>query len=359
MKLAQPLTFRHGATVSNRFVQAPLTTDSGKDGYANQSTVDFYHAHAKSGGMIITEGMEVKRSNNPLDCRELGVFGDQFIPELAAIARAGKSAGNRVVLQITYNNNCELTNTQIKAIIADFSAVTNRAIKAGFDGVEIHGASYYLLQKFFSKYYNHRTDDWGGSLKKRMRFPLAVTAAVANTAAANAPKDFIVGYRLSPEEIHGGQAGYTWHEAIELVNRLTSEFELDYLHLSMPHYNAHPGDKLFFDKGTAAARFKDSPKPLATLFKPVLNGAKEMIVGGIRTGDQAREASELADLVAVGRATLIDPLFAEKILTNHEDQIINRITMEQARRAQWTPGTIAYYSRPGIAMPLPGYPLTN
>lgn len=359
MKLAQPLTFRHGATVSNRFVQAPLTTDSGKDGYSNQATVDFYRAHAKSGGMIISEGMEVKRSENPLDCRELGAFGDQFIPGLAAIARASKSAGNRAILQITYNNSCELTNTQIKKIIADFGAATNRAIKAGFDGVEIHGASYYLLQKFFSKYYNHRTDDWGGSLEKRMRFPLAVTAAVANAAAANAPKDFIIGYRLSPEEIHGGQAGYTWHEATELVDRLTSDFKLDYLHLSMPHFNACPGDRLFFDKGVPAAYFKDSSKPLAALFKPVLNGAKEMIVGGICTGDQARKASELADLVAVGRATLIDPLFAEKVLADHEGQIVNRITMEQARRAQWTPGTIAYYSRPGIAMPLPGYPLTR
>ncbi len=79
----------------------------------------------------------------------------------------------------------------------DFGRATKRAIDAGFDGVEIHGANHYLLQQFFSKSTNKRMDYWGGSLEKRMHFPLAVIQEVKKVIKANAPEDFILGYRLS------------------------------------------------------------------------------------------------------------------------------------------------------------------
>lgn len=67
---------------------------------------------------------------------------------------------------------------------------------AGFDGVEIHGANHYLIQQFFSSLSNHRTDEWGGSLEKRMAFPLAVVKEVKRVVAEAGSENFIIGYRI-------------------------------------------------------------------------------------------------------------------------------------------------------------------
>ncbi|EFQ57302.1 hypothetical protein HMPREF9176_1729 [Streptococcus downei F0415] len=84
-----------------------------------------------------------------------------------------------------------------------------------------------MASKFFSAFSNHRTDKWGGSLEKRMAFPLAVVDEVKRVVAQYAPDDFIIGYRISPEEIHGDTIGYTYKEALELIKEVIKK-ELDY-----------------------------------------------------------------------------------------------------------------------------------
>lgn len=247
------------------------------------------------------------------------------------------------------------TEEQIETLIQEFADATKRAIDAGFDGVEIHGANHYLLQQFFSEYSNRRTDHWGGSLEKWMNFPLAVAKAVTDTVKKYAPDDFIVGYRISPEEIHGQNVGYTWHDSTKLVDKLTKEYDLDYVHLSMLQYDAKPGDTLLMDQaGDTDKKYFDSDKPFATLFQPYLNGAKEIIVGGITSAEAAEKASQLADLVAVARENLIDPLFAEKILTGHADEIITEASPEQVKKTHLTPGLIDVFSSENTVMPLAG-----
>lgn len=105
--LAQPLTFRHGATVANRFVQPPMLTNSGEDGYATADTIAYYQAHAKSGGMIITEYMYVSENGGPAITwkrgrEQLAVYDDKFIPQLKKVAAAMKSAGNKAIMQIAH-----------------------------------------------------------------------------------------------------------------------------------------------------------------------------------------------------------------------------------------------------------------
>lgn len=78
-----------------------------------------------------------------------------------------------------------LTEEEIFGIINDFGSATRRAIEAGFDGVELHGAHSFLLADFLSPRSNQRDDDWGGSLKNRMRFPLAVAAEVRRVIVAS------------------------------------------------------------------------------------------------------------------------------------------------------------------------------
>lgn len=95
----------------------------------------------------------------------------------------------------------EMTHAQINQMIEDFGEATRRAIEAGFDGIEIHGANTYLLQQFFSPHSNRREDTWGGSREKRTRFPIEVLTKVQHVVAENEASHFIIGYRFSPEEI--------------------------------------------------------------------------------------------------------------------------------------------------------------
>lgn len=248
----------------------------------------------------------------------------------------------------------ELSDEQVRQIVKDFGAAAKRAIEAGFDGVEIHGANHYLIQQFVSANTNHRTDDWGGSVEKRFNFLKAVVKEVMKVVKENAPKDFIIGYRISPEEIHGKAVGYTWHEATKLVDELTKENDLDYVHLSMPQFDAKPGDGMLMDDGADDAQYKDDHEPLARLFYPYLNGAKEIIVGDIHDRASAQAAMGMSDLIAVGRENLIDPLFAEKLLAGKDDEIITEATVEQVQANKLTPGLIETFSAEQPGMPLAG-----
>ena len=163
---------------------------------------------------------------------EFGSDSDRFTPGLRRLASTAKSGGAMAILQIFHAGNrappelipggdivsasnglgepspfapCDiparaLTEPEILAIIADFGAATRRAIEAGFDGVELHGAHDFLIQNFFSPLHNRRTDRWGGSLENRLRFPLAVIGQVRRVIAAHADRPFVLGYRVSPEE---------------------------------------------------------------------------------------------------------------------------------------------------------------
>lgn len=363
-----------------------MLTNSGKDGYATDDTISYYNAHSKSGGMIITEYNYVSESGGPaLTWRrgreQLAVYDDKFVPQLAKVAKAIKHSGNKAILQIAHTGReanfraiegkpvyaptaidfpflpykvHELTDEQVQTIVKNFGEAAKRAIDAGFDGVEIHGANHYLIQQFFSQYSNRRQDHWGGSLEKRMNFPLAVVKSVMDTVKQYAPDNFIVGYRISPEEIHGKNVGYTWHESTQLIDKITKNYDLDYIHLSMPQFDAKPGDPMLMDTEKAADNFKDTDKTLAELFHPYLNGAKEIIVGGINNRAKAEQAAQLADLVAVGRENIIDPLFAEKILNGKDDEVITKISIDQAKKNHMTQGLIDVYSGPKQANPLVG-----
>ena len=97
-----------------------------------------------------------------------------------------------------------MTEAEIEETIAAFGEATRRAIEAGFDGVEIHGANTYLLQQFFSPHANRREDRWGDSIEKRMTFPLAIVEVVTATAAKHAEADILHLARPSGETRGGG-----------------------------------------------------------------------------------------------------------------------------------------------------------
>lgn len=173
-----------------------------------------------------------------------------------------------------------------------------------------------------------------------MHFTLAVVAEVFRVVKTYAPQDFIVGYRISPEEIHGKSVGYDYRESNQLIQKLAETFDFDYMHLSLPAYNAKPAG---------------ADKTYAALTKPILPAeTKLMIVGNVMSEEDAKDALQETDLVAVGRATLIDPEFGLKISEGRGEDIIRKISPEQVKKSKLTPGLINLFSDPKMEPHLPG-----
>ena len=131
------------------------------------------------------------------------------------------------------NKTIELKEEDIKRIINDFAKATEISIKAGYDGIEIHGANNYLIQQFYSGYYNKRNDAWGGSLEKRMKFPLEIVDACCKVRDQLKKPEFIIGYRLSPEEPF--EDGITMTETLALVKALIKK-PLQFIHVSQAKF---------------------------------------------------------------------------------------------------------------------------
>lgn len=351
-KLSDKVTFKHGAVINNRMVQPPMLTNSGLNGMVSEDTISYWKARANSAGLVISEYNYVSPAGGPAitwaDNRtQLAVYDDKFLPGLTKMAKTMKSGGNKALLQIAHtgreaNYRAHLglpvyapdsanypflpygvqafTTEQVEQVVKDFGRATKRAIEAGFDGVEIHGANHYLIQQFFSRFSNHRQDKWGDY----EAFPLAVAKEVFEVVRKYAPQDFIIGYRISPEEINPGNVGYTWHESTKLIDALTNNFDFDYIHLSLPDYKAKP---------------KDSDKTFAELFRPVIGKeTKLIIVGDIMSQEAAEDALKYTDLVAAGRAQIIDANFAAKVVAGKGDKVITELSDEEEKQQALTPG---------------------
>jgi len=170
----------------------------------------------------------------------------------------------------------ELTDSEIKKLIDDFAYATEISLKAGYDGIEIHGDNNYLIQQFYSPYTNRRTDDWGGSVEKRMNFPLKIVDACCKVREKYNRPDFIIGYRLSPEEPF--EPGITMTETIQLVKALVQK-PIQFIHISQ---------KNFFQKtrrgeGTGIERLK--------VIHELTKGKVALIgVGGLKTQQNFTDA---------------------------------------------------------------------
>ncbi|EHG12341.1 NADH-dependent oxidoreductase [Streptococcus intermedius] len=375
--LIDTVQFRHGAQLSSRLVMPPMLTFSGlKGGFVSDDTLRYYHARSQAAGLLIAEYHYVSESGGPCSRpgypEQLGIYSDEHLEGAKKIAAALQKNGNKAILQIHHGGReasgravkgeevlapsaldfsflsypvREMTNAEIEGIIKDFGRATKRAIEAGFSGVEIHGANHYLLQQFFSSFSNVREDKWGGSLEKRMAFPLAVVKEVKRVVEEYAPKDFIVGYRISPEEIHGDEVGYSYREAQALIREVI-KYELDYIHLSLwEGYASKP---------------VGSDRTYAEHFKSILdNQTKLIIVGGVFSEEEAQDAiaQTPTDLIAVGRGTLIDPLFGQKIKEGRGNEIVHQISPEQLEQTAWTSGLREAFTREdSLGLPeLPGH----
>ncbi len=254
----KPVILPNGVSLKNRIMMAPMTTCSGfYEGSVTHDLIEYYRARAGEIGTIIVECGFVDNKGLAFP-GAIGLDNDDKIEGLAKIAKAIKEKGSKAVIQVYHGGRMvepkliggqspvgpsaiaaprpgaatpiELTADEVDEMIDKFGQAVRRAIQAGFDGVEIHGANTYLIQQFYSPNSNQRTDKWGGSRDNRARFPLAVLDITHNMVKEYANPDFIVGYRFSPEELE--VPGIRFDDSMYLLEKL-AEKGLDYVHFSM------------------------------------------------------------------------------------------------------------------------------
>ncbi|MFJ5762268.1 NADH-dependent flavin oxidoreductase [Neobacillus sp. NPDC093182] len=338
--LFETLTYKNGIQLKNRLVMAPMTNwSSNPDGTVTESEVKYYARRSGGVGMVITACTYVTANGKGFH-GEFGGDRDELIPSLQKLATAIKEQGAKAILQIFHGGRQvppelipdgdivsasnvpaegdgkpvprELSDEEVRSIIRDFGETTRRAIEAGYDGVEIHGANGYLIQQFFSPHSNRRNDHWGGSLEKRLSFPMAVVDEVKRVAAENAKEPFIVGYRFSPEEAE--TPGITMADTLVLIDELAKK-DLDYLHVSLQDFWSTPR------RGV-----DDTRSRIEIIQERVGNKVPVIGVGSIYTPDEALKAFQTGvALIALGREMIIDPDWVQKVKEGKENEIITEI----------------------------------
>lgn len=344
--LLKPLQLRSGVELKNRIVMAPMTNfSSNEDGTVSDSEAAYYARRSGGPGMVITACTYVTPSGQGFP-GEFAGDRDEMIPSLRRLAETIKQQGSKAVLQIFHGGRqCPpdlvpdkqpvsasavpssdqapapraLSDSEIEEIIRAFGETTRRAIEAGYDGVEIHGANGYLIQQFFSPHANRRDDRWGGTLEKRLTFPMAVLDEVKRIAATHAKQPFIVGYRFSPEEME--TPGITMEETFRLVDELAKK-ELDYIHVSLNDFWSEP------------RRGVDESKSRIEWIVERAAGRVPVIgVGSIHTPDEAAKAMQTGiALLALGRELIMEPDWVEKLEAGREEDIMATMTKHDQDR---------------------------
>lgn len=346
--LFTPFTLNNGVEIKNRLVVAPMTHwASDENGQITDAERAWLKNRFNGFGLFISAATLMHASGKAF-IGEPESIGEEDLDSLREVAQIAHDQGAKAILQLHHggiqsiaelsggeilspspkeavsvtNPNApktlsrELTDGEIRDIIAGFGTATGLAIAAGFDGVEIHGANGYLLQQFYSAEFNQRTDEWGGSQEKRMRFPLAVVDAVTAAVAEHQRPDFIVGYRFSPEE--PGEHGITMADTFALIDALVQK-PLQYLHISL------------FDFYKKARRGADTEKTRIEQIHARINGKLPLIgVGNLTTADDIANALDTgwAEFIALGKAVMVNPNLVELIESGRENEIQTEVDPE-------------------------------
>jgi NADPH2 dehydrogenase len=251
-----------------------------------------------------------------LSPKQLGIYDDELIGGLEKLAGSVHAVGTPVVVQITHAGgvgNCkviggepvgpsatgkarELTRSEIEALVEEFAVAAERAVKAGFDGVELHGAHGFLLNQFFSPLLNKREDEYGGSLENRMRFPLMVVEKVRESVGGR-----LLLYRLGSDDLAAN--GTHVEDSAAFAVKL-EQCGVDVVDVSGGLCGSEP-KQLRGVKGYFVPQAYEIKKAVKV---PVIG------VGGITEAEYADRLIRdgKVDLVAVGRALWKDPKWAEK-----------------------------------------------
>ncbi len=307
--LFSPLSLTRGPAWKNRFMLAPLTnTQSHADGRLSDEEFDWLVHRADGGfGMVMTCAAHVQRIGQGFP-GQLGAFSDDHLPGLTRLATAIRERGAVSSVQLHHaglrspaaltghapvgpsedaeTGTVALSGIEVEQLITDFVAAAVRAERAGFDGVELHGAHGYILCAFLSPQTNRREDRWGGSPENRARI---VHEIIRGVRAATGP-DFQLGLRLSPERF-----GLVFAEVRALAADLMAGGDLDYLDMSLWSVFKPPVDPAFAHKALIDW-YAELPR----------GGTRLGVAGKLMSAQDCRRALDAgADFPIIGRAAIL------------------------------------------------------
>ena len=315
--LIEPLKVR-SYTLRNRIVLPPMQTGRASfEGAVTNRLINFYVKRSSHLGLPIVEHSYVSL-NGKIGPKQLTIHNDSSICGFKKLANALHEVGAPAVVQISHagavtnkrvigtkpagpsprDKSRMLEINEIYDITNDFALAAERAVKAGFDGIELHGAHGYLLNQFYSPLFNKREDEFGGSLEKRMHFPLMVTKKVRERLGSR-----LLLYRLGSDDLapHGTHI----EDSVVLAKKL-EEAGVDIIDVSGGMCGSEPRQ---------LRQVKGYFIPQASEIKKAVN-IPVIGVGGITEAEFAdklvREGK--VDLVAVGRQFWSDSQWAEKAL---------------------------------------------
>ena len=338
----KPMTIK-GVTFKNRVFASPITTNRIVDhGYPTPEGIDVYETKARGGFSTVTltesfvNDTYAWRHEHGLNVYEknMTTFNMETIMTLTEAIKAHGAVASIQLNHVGAMNHPdtikghmnpigpsafvredgvqvdEMTREQIMQTIEDFAETAWNCKALGFQMVNLHGAHGWLLNQFISPRFNHRTDEFGGSMENRARFPIMVCDKIREICG----NDFLIEYRLSgSERVDGGQ---TLEDGIEFAKLIQDHVDL--IHVTSGYYQDHVNTKAFssmFDKHGCNLDLAEAIKK--NVHVPVV------AVGGFNQPDQVEEAiaSGKCDFVALGREQFADPNFVNKTLMGKEDTI--------------------------------------
>ncbi len=323
--------------VKNRFVVPAMGTNfANPDGTVSQQLIDYYVARAKGGfGLIIVECTAVDPVGKAIIWQG-GLWNDGQVAGWSKLVEAVHAAGAKIIVQLHHVGrqtvpsciggkqpvapsavacplmDCiphELTIDEIWDTIHKFGDAAYRAKKAGFDGVEIHGAHGYLVAEFMSTHANKRIDEFGGDFMGRMKFPLQIFKDVKEKCGHDFPLVFRFSY---DEKVNGGRT----LEESTVIARLAEEAGVDALNISVMTY--------------ASLQWMSAPGAVPNGFNQYptefIKKAVQIPVFSVGRYNNVHIAEDVlksrrADMICFGRESLADPDLPNKVIEGRIDEI--------------------------------------
>lgn len=319
--------------LENRIVMPPMTRSRAGKGDIPTPLMATYYAQRASAGLIIAEGTPISPQGRGYAWTP-GIYTPEQIEGWKQITRAVHDKGGKIFAQLWHVGRVshtslqengespvapspimaegvkvflapkdedsatghgemvqhsmprELTIVEIQQIISDFAQAARNAIEAGFDGVELHGANGYLIEQFIDSQTNLRTDEYGGTLEKRLRFLREVTQAVADAIGADK-----VGVRQAPLTTQMGAMDDNPEETYIAAAHILNQIGIAYIHIAEADWENAP---------VMSPEFKEA-------YRKAFKGT--LIYAGKYTYDKAEEAlaKGWADLIGFGRPFIANP----------------------------------------------------
>ena len=307
--LNDAVSFTRGPGMKNRFMLAPLTNQqSHDDGTLSDDEHRWLTMRAEGGfGLVMTCAAHVQKVGQGF-AGQLGVFDDVHLPGLERLARDVKAHDTVAIVQLHHAGHrspaaligsdpvCPsddpetgaraLSTAEVEQLVDDFVSAAVRCEKAGFDGVELHGAHDYMICEFLNPDLNRRTDHYGGSLENRARLLTEIVSGIRERCRS----DFNLSVRLSPERF-----GMRTDEIVEVYAMLVASSQVDFIDMSL------------WDVFKTGANEGFGDVRLVDLFAGLERGDTRLAVAGkLYSADDCRRAIDAgADMVVIGRGAIL------------------------------------------------------